>query len=74
MILYEVYILSNLRITKRTFILFVLVRYSPYDVGILLLLHGSRAAHGLVHVATAVKGQKRTAKNRGYWLNVRARF
>ena len=31
-------------------------RSFPYYVDILLLLHGSRAVHGLVHVATAVQG------------------
>ena len=49
--LYKVYIRSNLRMIKRTLI----CEYFPY-VDILLLLHGSRAVHGLVHVATSVQG------------------
>ena len=50
--LYKVYIRSNLRIIKRAFI----CRSFSYYVDILLLLHGLRAVHGLVHVATAVQG------------------
>ena len=49
-IYYKVYIRSNLRIIKLAFI----CRHFPYYVDILLLLHGSRAVHGLVHVATVV--------------------
>ena len=67
----EVCVRSNLRIIKRTFV----CRPFPFYVDILLLLHGSRAVHGLVHVATAIQystgaGQLRcesalSTKNRG---------